>query len=247
MNIQLSHKTALVTGASRGIGRAIALQLGQAGATVIGTATTPQGAEHISAELQAQGIAGQGMVLDLAAPDSITALMAALAPTPPTILVNNAGITRDTLLLRMSDADWDAVLQTNLSGVFRLTRACLKDMAKARWGRVITITSVVGLTGNAGQANYAAAKAGVIAFTKSLAKEMAARNITANCIAPGYIETDMTQKLTTEQRAAFLVNIPAKRPGTPEDIAAAAVFLASDYASYITGETLHINGGLYMA
>lgn len=249
MKIDLTNKTALVTGASRGIGRAIAIQLGQAGARVVGTATSDAGASGINDAFQAEGVAGFGAVLDIASPDSIAALMQRLTEeqAAPDILVNNAGITRDGLLLRMSDADWDAVLNTNLGGVFRLSKACLRGMTKAKWGRIITITSVVGLTGNPGQANYAAAKAGVIAFTKSLAKEVAARGVTANTVAPGYIETDMTKALNEEKRAAFLQNIPAKRGGLPEEIAAAVAFLASPQAAYITGETLHVNGGMYMA
>jgi len=248
MNIELSSKIALVTGASRGIGQAIAETLGQAGAKVIGTATTTAGAEKITAALHAQGMNGFGAVLNLAQADSIVALIKQLEQekSMPDILVHNAGITRDGLLMRMSDQDWDEVIHTNLSGVFRLTKACLRAMTKAKWGRIISITSVVGVTGNPGQANYAAAKAGMIAFSKSLAKEVATRNITVNAVAPGYIETDMTAALNDEQRAAFLANIPCKRAGQPQEVAAAVAFLASPLAAYISGETLHVNGGMYM-
>ena len=244
----LTNDTALVTGASRGIGRAIALALGKAGARVIGTATTAEGAGAISAMLCAEGCTGRGAVLDVAAPASIEALLGELdsAGEMPTILVNNAAVTRDALLLRMKPEDWEQVLSTNLTSVFRLSKACLRPMMKERRGRIVNLTSVVALTGNPGQANYAAAKAGLLGFTKSLAKEVASRGITVNAVAPGFIDTDMTRALTEEQRAALLTQIPAARLGSPEDVAAAVLFLASPQAGYITGETLHVNGGMYM-
>ena len=246
MQLNLNGEIALVTGASRGIGRGIALALGQAGAKVIGTATTTAGADQITQYLTEQHLAGLGTVLDIASSDSINALMTNLEKEMPTILVNNAAITRDNLLLRMSPDEWDAVVNTNLTGVYRLTKACLRAMTKARHGRIITITSVVGLTGNAGQANYAATKAGVIAFSKSLAREVGSRGITVNTVAPGFIDTDMTKKLPDSQRTALLQQIPLNRAGNVEDVATAVVFLASTAASYITGETLHVNGGMYM-
>ncbi len=245
---KLANEIALVTGASRGIGRQIALALGEAGARVIGTATTPAGAAAIAAMLAGAGCAGEGMQLDVAAADSIETLLASLdaADQMPTILVNNAAVTRDALLLRMKPEDWDQVIATDLTAVFRLSKGCLRAMMKARRGRIITLTSVVGMTGNAGQANYAAAKAGVLGFTKSLAREVASRAITVNAVAPGFIETDMTGALAEAQRAALLGQIPAGRFGSPADVAAAVLFLASPEASYITGETLHVNGGMYM-
>lgn len=230
----LTGKTALVTGASRGIGFAIAETLKKMGATVIGTATTEEGAKKI-----------QGKVLNVADPDSITALLADI-PNGPDILVNNAGITRDNLLLRMKEEEWSAVIETNLTGVFRLTKACLKPMLKARWGRIITIGSVSGIMGNPGQTNYSAAKAGLIGFSKALAPEIASRNITVNVIAPGFIDTDMTRSLTDEQRARILAQVPAARLGSPDEIAATVGFLASPEAAYITGETIQVNGGMYM-
>jgi len=242
----LEQQFALVTGASRGIGQAIALALAHAGARVIGTATTAEGATKLGAALAPHG--GRGAVLNLATPASIEALVGELdkAGELPTILVNNAAITRDTLLLRMKPDDWDAVIATNLSAVFRLSKACLRHMMKERRGRMINLTSVVGVTGNAGQANYAAAKAGLIGFTKSLAKEVASRNITVNAVAPGFIDTDMTRALSEEQKSALLAQIPSGRLGTPADVAAGVLFLASPQAAYITGETLHVNGGMYM-
>jgi len=244
----LENDVALVTGASRGIGHAIALALAAAGAKVIGTATTAEGAAKLGAALASHGYNGRGAVLDASLGDSVDALLAGLesAGELPTILVNNAAITRDTLLLRMKQEDWDRVIATNLTAVFRLCKGCVRRMMKERRGRIINLTSVVGLTGNPGQANYAAAKAGLLGFTKSLAQELASRGITVNAVAPGFIDTDMTRALTEEQRAALLTRVPLGRLGTPEDIAAAVVFLASPQAGYITGETLHVNGGLYM-
>jgi len=240
-------KIALVTGASRGIGAAIAQRLGAEGARVIGTATTAEGAARIGAQLAAHG--GRGAVLDVASQESIDALMADIEAREGAIgiLCNNAGITRDTLLLRMKQDDWDAVLQTNLASVFRLSKAVLRGMMKAREGRIISITSVVALTGNPGQGNYAAAKAGIIGFTKSLAREVGSRGITVNCVAPGFIDTDMTRSLNDAQRETINGQIPLGRLGQPADIAAAVAFLSSDGGAYITGETLHVNGGMYMA
>lgn len=244
----LDDQIALVTGASRGIGRAIALALGKAGARVIGTATTAEGAASIDAELAAQGCRGHGAVLDAGDAVSIDALVTRLeeAGEMPSILVNNAAITRDTLLLRMKPEDWDAVIATNLTGVFRLTRACAKHMIKARRGRIVNLTSVVGVTGNPGQTNYAAAKAGLIGFGKSLARELASRGITVNAVAPGFIDTDMTRSLGEAQRQALAAQIPLGRLGAPEDVAAAVLFLVSPQAGYVTGETLHVNGGMVM-
>ena len=243
----LAGQWALVTGASRGIGRAVAEALARDGARVVGTATTAAGAESINGWLAASG--GRGAVLDVADPAAIDGLMAELeaAGAAPSILVNNAAITRDGLLLRMKPEDWDQVIATNLSSVFRVSKACLRKMLKDRAGRIISITSVVGAIGNAGQTNYAAAKAGVIGFTKSLAREVASRGITVNAIAPGFIDTDMTRALGEEQRKALLGGIPMGRLGTPEDIAAAVAYLASPGAGYLTGQTLHVNGGMHMA
>jgi len=245
---ELSGEVALVTGASRGIGRAIALELGGLGATVVGTATGPEGASAIDATLKDHGIAGRGLVLDVADPASCEAALKDVESRegPVTVLVNNAGITRDTLLLRMKQEDWDAVLNTNLAGVFRLTKGVLRGMMKARKGRIISIASVVGLIGNPGQANYSAAKAGIVGFTRSLAREVASRGITANVVAPGFIETDMTRALPEEQRTVLAGQIPLGRLGTPEDVAAAVAFLASGRASWITGETVNVNGGMHM-
>ncbi|MFD0949972.1 3-oxoacyl-ACP reductase FabG [Paraperlucidibaca wandonensis] len=244
-----SEKVALVTGATRGIGRAIALALGQQGHTVVGTATTAEGAERISAAFAEAGVKGKGVVLNVADAESIDQTIAVINAEfgAPQIVVNNAGITRDNLMLRMKADEWDDVINTNLSAIFRVTKACLKGMTKARWGRIINISSVVGSMGNPGQANYAAAKAGLEGFSRALAAEIASRNITVNSIAPGFIETDMTQALPEAQRELLLKQVPAGRLGQPEDIASAVAFLASDAASYITGTTLHVNGGMYMA
>jgi 3-oxoacyl-[acyl-carrier protein] reductase len=244
----LSNDIALVTGASRGIGRAIADALGEQGATVVGTATSRSGAEVISERLAAAGVKGRGMVLDVTDPESIEQLLNSVAESygAPSILVNNAGITRDNLLMRMKDEEWNSIIETNLTSLYRLSKACLRPMMKARRGRIISIASVVGATGNAGQTNYAAAKAGMIGFTKSLAREVGARGITVNAVAPGFIDTDMTRELPEPQRKALLDNIPLGRLGNPKEIANAVVFLASAQAGYITGETLHVNGGMFM-
>lgn len=243
----LANKVALVTGASRGIGAAIALEFAKQGAKVAGTATTAEGAENISKQFKELGLNGQGFVLNITDPNSIENLFKELkAFGAIEIVVNNAGITRDNLLLRMKDDEWNAVIETNLNAVFHLTQHCLKSMLKARYGRIITISSIVGTTGNPGQANYAAAKAGIIGFTKALAQEVATRNITANVVSPGFIETDMTAKLNEEQKGLLLQKIPANRLGKPNDIAQACVFLASPWADYITGQTLHVNGGMAM-
>jgi len=242
----LKNEKVLVTGGTRGIGKAIAKNLANAGAQIIATATSQAGADSISDYL---GDSGQGMVYRAGDADSLAALLDGLKNTigMPSILVNNAGITRDTLMMRMKDEDWDSVLQTNLTAVFKLTKACLRPMMKAKHGRIINIASVVGLTGNAGQTNYTATKAGLIAFGKSLAQEVGSRGITVNAVAPGFIDTDMTRDLPEAHKTALLSNIPLKSLGQPEDIAAAVGFLASPAAAYITGETLNVNGGLYMA
>ncbi|MGB8326040.1 MAG: 3-oxoacyl-ACP reductase FabG [Steroidobacteraceae bacterium] len=238
------NDVALVTGASRGIGRAIAAALMQAGAKVVGTSTTSEGAARFGKELPG----ARGAVLDASSPASIDALILDLEAREglPTILVNNAAITRDSLLLRMKPEDWDQVIAANLTGVFRLTKACLKRMMKERRGRIVNITSIVAITGNPGQVNYAASKAGLLGFTKSLAREIASRNITVNAVAPGFIDTDMTRLLTNEQRATLLAQIPMARLGAAEDVASAVLFLCSPGAAYVTGETLHVNGGMHM-
>ncbi len=245
----MKGKIALVTGASRGIGQACALALARAGATVVGTATSDAGADAIGGYLHAECGVGLGMKLDVTQGTEVDAVVAAIEKQfgPVAILVNNAGITRDNLLMRMKDEEWDAILATNLSSVFRLSRAVLRGMMKARFGRIISIASVVGAMGNAGQTNYSAAKAGVMGFTKSLAREVGSRHITVNCVAPGFIDTDMTRALPQAQREALLAHIPLGRLGAAEDIAHAVTFLAGDGASYISGATLHVNGGMYMA
>jgi 3-oxoacyl-[acyl-carrier protein] reductase len=245
----LENQIALVTGASRGIGAAIALELAKQGATVIGTATSASGAEAITQALQQAGYAGVGMALDVNDLAQVEATLKSISEHygDVTILVNNAGITRDTLLMRMKDEDWDAVLTTNLKSVFRMSQAVLRPMMKARTGRIISISSVVGHMGNAGQTNYAAAKAGMAGFTKSLAAEVGSRNITVNCVAPGFIDTDMTKELPEAIREELLKRIPLGRLGQVEDIAAAVAFLASPSASYISGETIHVNGAMYMS
>lgn len=245
--LDLSGKIALITGATRGIGQSIAEEFAKAGCQVIGTATTLEGANTISDRLAPYSL-GKGYTLDVSCFESIQGFMEVLAKEvgAPHILINNAGITRDNLLLRMKPEEWNAVIQTDLSAVYYLSKACLKGMLKYQWGRIISLSSVVGVTGNAGQTNYAAAKAGLIGFSKSLAQEIGSRGITVNVVAPGYIETDMTARLDETQRQALLQKIPLKRIGTAQDIAKAVLFLASNQAEYITGETLHVNGGMYM-
>lgn len=248
LNLMLQERVCLVTGASRGIGRAIALALGERGGTVIGTSTTEGGAGSINTELAEAGITGRGLVLDVTDNDSVEAAVTAVIDEygAPSVLVNNAGITRDNLMLRMKEEEWDAVLDTNLKSAYRMSRACLRGMVRARGGRIISIASVVGATGNPGQANYGAAKAGLQGFTKSLAQEVAGRGITVNVIAPGFIATDMTGVLSEDQKSAILERVPMGRLGLPEDIAQAVVFLSSPMADYITGTTIHVNGGMYM-
>ena len=246
--MSIGNEIALVTGASRGIGKAIAATLGSKGATVIGTATSEDGAQGITDNFAGSGIKGVGKVLNVTDHDSIATLMKGIQEEygAPTILVNNAGITRDNLLMRMKDDEWEDVIETNLTSAFRMSKACLRGMMKAKHGRIVTITSVIGATGNPGQANYAATKAGVIGFTKSLAREIGSRGITVNAVAPGFIDTDMTRELPEAQQQALLEQIPLGRLGGVEDIANAVAFLASEDAAYITGETLHVNGGMYM-
>ena len=244
----LKGQIALVTGASRGIGRAIALDLGKHGATVIGTATSESGAQSITSYLGEAGVSGRGLVLDVNDAAAIDAALGLIRSEfgEIAILVNNAGITRDNLVMRMTDAEWDDIMATNLKSIFRMSRAVLRAMVKARYGRIINISSVVGAMGNAGQANYAAAKAGIFGFSKSLAREVGSRNVTVNSIAPGFIDTDMTRALSDAQRDALIQHVPLGRLGQAEDVAAAVTFLASPAAGYITGSTLHVNGGLYM-
>lgn len=243
----LRNEIAIVTGASRGIGLAIALELARQGARVVGTATTADGAERVAQALKPGG--GYGRMLDVTRNESIETFMTAVEAEvgAATILVNNAGITRDGLLVRMSESDWDAILDTNLKSVYRMSKACLRSMMKARKGRIISITSVVGVTGNPGQASYAAAKAGIAGFTRALAREVGSRGVTVNTVAPGFIDTDMTRALSEAQRQALLTQIPLGRLGSPEDIAHAVAFLASPGAAYMTGTTLHVNGGMYMS
>lgn len=247
--MSLNDKVALVTGASRGIGAAIAEQLGKAGATVIGTATSQSGAEKISARFTELGIRGVGKVLNVTDADSVANLLKEVGGEfgAPAILVNNAGITKDNLLMRMSDEEWFDVINTNLSAIYRLSKGVLRGMMKARWGRIINISSVVGAMGNPGQSNYAATKAGVSGFARSLAAEVGSRNITVNTVAPGFIDTDMTKVLPEEQKQQLMSRIPLGRLGAPEEIASVVVFLASDAGSYISGETIHVNGGMYMS
>jgi 3-oxoacyl-[acyl-carrier protein] reductase len=244
----LEQKVALVTGASRGIGRAIALELGRLGASVIGTATTQEGADSISEYLSAANIKGAGKVLEVREQSQIDSLVSCVENDfgVIAILVNNAGITRDNLSIRMKEDEWDAVLDTNLKAVFRLSKAVMRGMMKARQGRIVNVTSVVGHSGNPGQANYCAAKAGVTGMTRSLARELGSRNVTVNCVAPGFIDTDMTKVLDNKQREALSLNIPLGRLGLPEEVAAAVGFLVSPAAAYITGTTIHVNGGMYM-
>jgi len=244
----LQNQIALITGASRGIGQAIALQLGKDGATVVGSATTVEGAKSISCYLNEAGIKGMGIVLNVNDADQIRNILAEIRKTfgEITILVNNAGITRDDLLVRMKDEKWDEVFETNLKSVFRLSREVLRAMMRARSGRIINISSIVGATGNIGQANYAAAKAGVLGLSKSLAREVGSRNITVNCVAPGFVDTDMTRALTEKQQRDLIQYVPLARLGRSEEIASAVAFLASPSAGYITGATLHVNGGMYM-
>jgi 3-oxoacyl-[acyl-carrier protein] reductase len=254
MSKQLKGEIALVTGASRGIGKAIAEQLASTGATVIGTATSDAGADNISAYLAAikssggGGVGGKGMCLNVTNTDSISNVMNAIKDEYGTvsILVNNAGITKDNLLMMMKEDQWNDIIETNLTSIYRLSKAVIRPMMKARKGRIINIASVVGLTGNPGQTNYSATKAGMLGFTKSLAREIGSRNITVNCVAPGFIDTDMTKELAEEQKQALIGQIPLNRLGDPADIAAAVAFLASPAAAYITGETINVNGGMYM-
>lgn len=244
----MNGQVALVTGASRGIGLAIAKALAGAGCRVIGTATSSAGAESIGAALAETGSTGRGVVLNVTDTEQVEAVVEQIsaADGPPLILVNNAGITRDTLMMRMKEADWDAVIDTDLSSLYRVTKACLKGMMKARHGRIVNITSVVGATGNIGQVNYAAAKAGIMGFTRSLARELATRNITVNAVAPGFIQTDMTDALPEEIRRNLLQSIPLQRLGRVEEVAELVAFLCGENAGYITGQTVHINGGMYM-
>ena len=244
----LAGKTALVTGASRGIGKAIALALGAAGAKVAGTATSPSGAAAITEYMKTAGIDGAGYELDVRDAAACESVLAEIEKNlgAVSILVNNAGITRDNLLMRMKDQEWDDIMDTNLKPVYQLSKMVARPMMKARSGRIINITSVVGFMGNAGQANYAAAKAGVVGFSKSMARELGSRNITVNCVAPGFIDTDMTRALTEEQRNALIGHVPLGRFGAPQEVAAAVLFLASDGAAYVTGSTIHVNGGMLM-
>ncbi|RVU29380.1 3-oxoacyl-ACP reductase FabG [Neptunomonas marina] len=247
--MSIEGKVALVTGATRGIGKAIAEELGRQGAIVIGSATSDGGAESISAYLQENGIQGRGVKLNVADAESVEAVIKAVQEEfgAITVLVNNAGITRDNIMMRMKDDEWDDVLNTNLTSIYRVVKACLRGMTKARWGRIISVSSVVASMGNAGQANYAAAKSGMEGFTRALAREIGSRNITVNCVAPGFIDTDMTKDLADEHKAALQSQIPMNRLGRPEEIAAVVGFLASEGGAYVTGETIQVNGGMYMS
>jgi len=244
----LNNKVALITGANRGIGKAISIALGKMGATIIGVSFASSHIDEINAFVKEHGLKGEGFLMDVSKTSSIEEAMEAIikAYGAPDILINNAGITRDNLVLRMSDDEWEQVINTNLNSVFHLSKICIKSMIKKRWGRIVSIASVVGVIGNAGQANYSASKAAIIAFSKSLAQEVGSRNVTVNTIAPGFIETEMTKQLTTEQKDAHLMHIPMKRPGQPEDVANAVKFLVSEWADYITGQTIHVNGGMAM-
>ena len=246
--MSIEGKVALVTGATRGIGKAIAAELGRQGAVVIGTATSEKGAQTISQNLADAGISGKGFVLDVASQESVDAVIAAIQSEfgAVAILVNNAGITKDNILMRMKAEEWDSVINTNLSSIYRVAKGCLRGMTKARWGRIINISSVVGSMGNAGQSNYAATKAGVAGFSRALAKELGSRNITVNTVAPGFIDTDMTKELPEATREAMLSGIPLARLGQPAEIASVVEFLAGDGGAYISGETIHVNGGMYM-
>jgi len=245
----MTDKIALVTGASRGIGQAIALQLGKDGFTVIGTSTTQSGAASITEYLGDAGIGGEGMVLNVTSSVSVTAVIKTISEkyAAPLVLVNNAGITKDNILMRMKEDEWNDVVNTNLSSIFRLSKSCVRGMTKAKWGRIISISSVVGAMGNAGQSNYAATKAGMEGFSRSLAKELGSRNITINCVAPGFIDTDMTKELSEDNKNMMLAKIPLSRLGEPEEVAAVVAFLAGDGGAYVTGETIHVNGGMYMS
>lgn len=245
----MSDKVALVTGASRGIGKSIALKLGEMGFTVVGTATTENGAEAISGYLKESGVNGRGLALNVTDADSVSSVLKAIAEefAAPTVLVNNAGITKDNILMRMKDDEWNDIIDTNLSSIYRLSKACVRGMTKARWGRIINISSVVGSMGNIGQSNYAAAKAGMEGFSRALARELGSRGITVNSIAPGFIDTDMTKELPEEHKELLVSQISLGRLGQPEEIASVVGFLAGDSGAYITGETIHVNGGMYMA
>lgn len=245
----MSDKVALVTGASRGIGKSIALKLGEMGFTVVGTATTENGAEAISAYLKENGVTGQGLALNVTDADSVSSVLKTISGeyAAPTVLVNNAGITKDNILMRMKDNEWDDIIDTNLSSIYRLSKACVRGMTKARWGRIINISSVVGSMGNIGQSNYAAAKAGMEGFSRALARELGSRGITVNSIAPGFIDTDMTKELPEDHKELLVSQIALGRLGQPEEIASVVGFLAGDSGAYITGETIHVNGGMYMA
>lgn len=247
--MSIEGKIALVTGATRGIGKAIALELGRQGAVVVGTATSDSGAGSITEYLQQAGISGKGVTLDVSSSESVDIVIKSIQNEfgAVAILVNNAGITRDNIMLRMKDDEWDSVLNTNLTSVYRVVKGCLRGMTKARWGRIISVSSVVASMGNAGQANYAAAKSGMEGFTRALAREIGSRNITVNCVAPGFIDTDMTSGLPEEQKAALQAQIPMNRLGRPEEIASVVGFLASEGGAYVTGESIQVNGGMYMS